>query len=53
MDISQWLIDNWQLVAIVILVVDKAVALSPMKQDDLICSAVKGAVYKLAGKESK
>lgn len=53
MDISQWLIDNWQLVAIVILVVDKAVALSPMKQDDLIWSSIKGAVYKLAGKESK
>lgn len=53
MDISQWLIDNWQLVAIVILVVDKAVALSPMKQDDLIWSSVKGAVYKLAGKENK
>jgi len=51
MDISQWLIDNWQMVAIGILVLDKAVALSPMKMDDLIWSSVKGAVMKLAGKD--
>ena len=51
MDISQFLIDNWQMVALVILVIDKAVALSPMEQDDLIWSSIKGAVYKLAGKD--
>ena len=51
MDVSQWLIDNWQIVAIAILVLDKAVALSPMKMDDLIWSSVKGAVMKLAGKD--
>ena len=51
MDISRWLIDNWQMVAIGILVLDKAVALSPMKMDDLIWSSVKGAVMKLAGKD--
>ena len=53
MDISQWLIDNWQMVAIAILLLDKAVALSPMKQDDLIWASVKGAIMKLAGKEEK
>ena len=51
MDISQWLIDNWQMVAIGILLIDKGVALSPMKQDDLIWSSVKGAIMKLAGKD--
>lgn len=51
MDISQWLIDNWQMVAIAILLIDKGVALSPMKQDDLIWSSVKGAIMKLAGKD--
>ena len=51
MDISQWLIDNWQMVAIGILVLDKAVALSPMKMDDLIWSSVKGAIMKVAGKD--
>ena len=51
MDISQWLVENWEYVAIGILLLDKAVALSPMKQDDLIWASVKGAVMKLAGKE--
>ena len=44
------LTDNWQLVAIVILVVDKAVALSPSPYDDMIWSSVKGLLKKLAGK---
>ena len=51
MDISQWLMDHWQMVAIGILLLDKAVALSPMKQDDLIWASVKGAIMKLAGKD--
>jgi len=50
MDISQWLVEHWQMVAIGILLLDKAVALSPMKQDDLIWSSIKGAIIKLAGK---
>ena len=53
MDISQWLVSNWEYVAIGILLLDKAVALSPMKQDDLIWASVKGAVMKLAGKDKK
>jgi len=51
MDISQWLMENWEYVAIAILLLDKAVALSPMKQDDLIWASVKGAIMKLAGKD--
>jgi hypothetical protein len=51
MDISVWLTENWQMVAIAILVLDKAVALSPMKWDDMIWTSIKKAVLKLAGKD--
>lgn len=33
--------DNWQIVTIGILVLDKVVALSPSKMDDLIWSSIK------------
>jgi|TARA_B100001250_G_scaffold322466_1_gene285707 hypothetical protein len=45
------LTNNWQVVTIVILVIDKVVALSPSKQDDLIWSSLKGLIYKLTGKK--
>jgi hypothetical protein len=35
---------------IVILAVDKAVALSPSEWDDLIWTSIKKAIYKVAGK---
>ena len=47
----QWLIDNWQIVTIAILVLDKTVAMSPTKMDDLIWSSVKGLLYKITGKK--
>ena len=37
----EWMMSNWEYVAIGILVVDKLVALSPSKMDDLIWSTVK------------
>lgn len=46
----EWLTDNWQVVTIVILVIDKVVALSPSKMDDLLWSSVKGLIYKITGK---
>tara|TARA_R100000655_G_scaffold98295_2_gene141605 strand:+ start:229 stop:381 length:153 start_codon:yes stop_codon:yes gene_type:complete len=45
------LTDNWQIITILILVVDKIVALSPSKMDDLLWSSAKGLIYKLAGKK--
>ena len=45
------LMDNWQIVTIIILVVDKAVAMSPTEMDDLIWSSVKGLIYKVTGKK--
>ena len=47
----QWLIDNWQIVTIAILVLDKTVAMSPTKMDDLIWSSVKWLLYKITGKK--
>ena len=42
----EWMMSNWEYVAIGILVVDKLVALSPSKMDDLIWSAVKKMIPK-------
>ena len=42
---------NWEYVLIAILAIDKAVALSPSKWDDLLWTSVKKAVFKLAGKD--
>jgi len=45
------IIDNWEYVLIIILSVDKAVALSPSTWDDLIWTSIKKAIYKAAGKD--
>lgn len=45
------LIENWQIVTIIILVVDKMVAMSPTEMDDLIWSSIKGLIYKVTGKK--
>ena len=42
---------NWEYVLIGLMAVDKAVALSPSKWDDLLWTAVKKSVHKLAGKK--
>jgi hypothetical protein len=47
----EWLTNNWQIVTIGVLIVDKIVALSPSKMDDLLWSSVKGLIYKLVGKK--
>ena len=43
-------VQNWEYVVIMILAVDKAVALSPSTWDDLLWTSVKKSIYKLAGK---
>ena len=45
------LTENWEYVLIIILGVDKAVALSPSTWDDLLWTSVKKALYKALGKE--
>ena len=37
----EWMMSNWEYVAIGILVVDKVVAMSPSKMDDLLWASVK------------
>ena len=46
----EFLTNNWQIITIVILVVDKVVALSPSPMDDLVWSSVKGLLKKITGK---
>jgi|TARA_R100000234_G_C4980279_1_gene170467 hypothetical protein len=43
-------VQNWEYVVIMILAVDKAVALSPSTWDDLLWTSVKKSIYKIAGK---
>ena len=45
-----FLISNWEYMAIVILCIDKAIALSPSEWDDLIWTAAKNAIFKIFGK---
>tara|TARA_Y100000310_G_scaffold53421_1_gene49016 strand:+ start:721 stop:867 length:147 start_codon:yes stop_codon:yes gene_type:complete len=46
-----WITGNWEIITIVILCLDKAIALSPTEWDDLLWTSVKKAIYKLAGKK--
>ena len=41
---------NWAYVALLLLCIDKAVAMSPSKMDDLIWTVVRKAFKKAAGK---
>ena len=46
----EFLSSNWEYILIGLLAVDKMVALSPSKWDDLIWTAVKKSLYKVIGK---
>ena len=46
----EFLSSNWQYVLIGLLCVDKIVALSPSRWDDLIWTSLKKALYKAVGK---
>ena len=46
-----FLTNNWQIITIAILCVDKAVALSPTDWDDMLWTSLKKIIYKLAGKK--
>ena len=45
-----FLMNNWEYALIILLAIDKIVALSPSKWDDLIWTSVKKALYKVVGK---
>ena len=44
------ILSNWEYIVILIMAVDKIVALSPTKWDDLIWTSVKKSIYKVMGK---
>ena len=46
----EFLSSNWQYVLIGLLCIDKVVALSPSRWDDLIWTSLKKALYKAVGK---
>ena len=46
----EYVMNNWEYVVIAIMAIDKAVALSPSKWDDLIWTSIKKAIYKGVGK---
>ena len=43
----EWIIANWEYIFIGILLIDKAVALSPSKRDDLIWTGIKDVLRKV------
>ena len=45
-----WISANWEYMLIGILCIDKIVALSPTKWDDLIWTSIKKSLYKIVGK---
>ena len=50
MDIIQMITENWEYVLILLLSVDKIIALSPSTWDDLLWTSVKKIIYKVVGK---
>ena len=50
-EIVEIIVQNWEYVVIGILAIDKSVALSPSKWDDLLWTSVKKAIYKVAGRK--
>ena len=47
----EYMTDHWQIITIVILCIDKAVALSPTDWDDMLWTSIKKVIYKLVGKK--
>jgi len=42
-----WMLSNWEWVIIAIMVVDKIVAMTPTKHDDMIWTAIKAGLKKM------
>ena len=47
----EWVIENWQWLALGIMVLDKIVAATPTKYDDLILTAIKGTLNGIKSKK--
>ena len=46
----EFMIENWEYVLIIILAIDKIVALTPSTWDDLIWTSIKKSIFKIIGK---
>ena len=49
-DIFSWIGNNWEIATILLLSVDKIVALSPSKMDDLLWTMCKKIIKKASGR---
>jgi hypothetical protein len=47
----EWVLKYWEIIVIGILVLDKIVAVTPNKYDDLILTAIKSAIGQVFGKK--
>ena len=47
----EFLISNWEYVLIIVLAIDKIVALTPSTWDDLIWTSIKKTLFKVIGKK--
>jgi len=47
----EWIVDNWELIALGIMVLDKIVASTPVKWDDIILTAIKNALFTVKPKK--
>ena len=47
------ILENWEYILIAIMAIDKMVALSPSKWDDLIWTSIKGLLFILTGKNNE
>ena len=47
----KWIIQNWEFILLGIMIIDKIVALSPSKRDDLIWTSIKGVIMQLTPKK--
>jgi hypothetical protein len=50
-EVVEIMVQNWEYVVIGILAIDKVVALSPSKWDDLLWTGIKKSIYKIVGKK--
>ena len=44
------MLENWEYILIIIMAIDKIVALSPTEWDDLIWTSIKKSIFKIVGK---
>jgi len=51
--IIPWIMEHWEIVAVFILLIDKIVASTPCKQDDLIWTAIKASIKTFKPKKAE